>query len=214
MENASNVQFADGRLLFVRGNSLMAQPFDPATLALSQDPVTLADAVLANVVIIRGSAFGVAGRRARLLAADWRGWLPRVDRARGPANPHRRQHADEPDARPFTGWHPRGRIPMGMDGLVDLWLVDFRRAGVRSRVTHDAQPTMAAWSHDGRTLYYSARAGGSALNIYRRRESGRGPEELVFEDAADKSITSVSRGTNVRSCTKRSGPASHGTCLS
>ena len=194
LDNASNVQFGDGHLLFMRGTALMAQRFDPATLTLSQDPMPLADAVLANLIIIRGGAFSVSQAGALvywpLVGADssrlvWtaRGGEQTPIEGSMPTN---RALALSPDGTRAAV------IPMGMDGLVDLWVVDLKR-GVRSRVTHDAQPTMAAWSHDGRTLYYSARSGGSALNIYRRGEFGRGSEELVFADAADKWITSVSR---------------------
>ena len=193
MENASNVQFADGHLLFVRGTSLMAQPFDPATLALSQSPVTLADSILGNVVIIRGGAYSVSqtgtlvywpltrSDSSRLVWVSGQGQQTPIEGSM----PTNRALAVSPDGTRAAV------IPLDTSGIVDLWLVDTRR-GVRSRVTHDDQPTMAVWSRDGRTLYYNARKAGGPLNIYRRRELGRGPEEPVFEDGTDKWITSVS----------------------
>ena len=207
MENASNVQYGDGHLLFMRGSSLMAQPFDPATLTLSGEPVTLADAIVGNVIIMRGGAFSASqtgtlvywpltnSSGSRLVWSTPQGQQTPVEGTM----PTNRALAVSPDGTRAAV------IPMDLSGGVDLWIVDTRR-GVRSRVTHDAQPTTAVWSHDGRRLYYSARNSGGALNIYRRGESGRGPEELVFEDATDKWITSVSSdGRSILYETQRPG---------
>ena len=45
LQNTSNARYAAGHLLFSRGSTLMAQPFDPATLSTSGDPTPIAEHV-------------------------------------------------------------------------------------------------------------------------------------------------------------------------
>jgi Tol biopolymer transport system component len=193
METGSNVQYANGHLIFLRGTALVAQPFDPGTLTLSRDPVTLADPIMANVIIPRAGAFSVSQTGTVVYipllrnAASRLVWMTR--------DGQQTAVEETPSSNRNLSLSPDGLraavVPMGFDGMTDLWLVDLKR-GVRSRITHDVRPTMALWSRDGRTLYYSARRGNGMLDLYSRGDYGAGPEQVVFQSDVDKWLTSVS----------------------
>ena len=72
-EARSTGVYGDGRLLFVRDEKLLAQPFDPIAVALSGDPELVAEPVWAN----EASTAGLVGfdAAARVLA-----WRPALNR--------------------------------------------------------------------------------------------------------------------------------------
>jgi hypothetical protein len=96
--------------------------------------------------------------------------------------------------RPVRQWQAALRAAiatMDFGGRSDLTVIDLTRQ-VPYQVTRDGRPIAAVWSRDGRTLYYSALSANGRLDIYRRRDLGNGPEELVFDSDVDKYLTSVS----------------------
>ena len=192
LETGSNVQFANGNLVFLRGTALVAQPFDPATLSLSRDPVTLADPIMGNVILGRAGAFSVSQTGSLLYIPLYRGegsrlaWITRdgkqtvVDEI---ANSNRGLALSPDGTRAAL-------ITLGVDGLSELWLVDLKRQ-VRNRISTEARPSAPVWSRDGRTLYYTARQGRS--NIYSRGDYGSGTEQTIYDGGdADKRLTSIS----------------------
>jgi hypothetical protein len=192
--DAASAQFAGGRIVFVRGSVLMAQPFDPASLTLSGDPMTLGDPVLANVAIPRAGGFSVSQTGAvvyipsnrasgsRLIWASRDGQQTLIDE---------QVLSNRALALSPTGTHA-AMIPLSVDGGEPVWTLDLKR-GVRTRITHDTLPAAVVWGADGRTLYYSGRKGSGAIDIYKRGDFGAGPEVLVYSDATSKLVTSVSR---------------------
>ena len=191
--NVSNVQYAGGSLFFMRGTTLVAQPFDPSTLTLSQTPVVLADRVMSNVVVLRSAAFSVSQTGIAIYWPLLRGngsrlaWFTRDGQQTNVGD-----NLASNRSLALSGDGQRAAlIPMNQDGQADVWLVDLRR-NVRSRVTHEERPATATWSRDGRYLYYSARKGTSVLNIYRKGEFGTGQPELIVDDGLDKWVTDVS----------------------
>ena len=193
LEGGSNVQFADGRLIFLRGTALMAQPFDFETLQFSGVAVTLADPVLANIAVVRAGAFSVSETGALVYVPQLRrGGSRLVWATRDGKQTLIQEMPTTTRGLSVTSDGSRAaNLPMNFEGQTDLWLVDLNR-GVPSRLTHDVRPMTAVWSRDGRTLYYSAYRSSGALNIYRRGDLGTGPEEVVFESDVDKWLTSVS----------------------
>ena len=200
LDDAANVQFANGHLLFMRGTALVAQRFDPSTRTLAADPVVLVDAVLPNVIATRAGGFSVSQSGAVVYIPVNRGnegsrlvWMTR-DGALTEAESNTDRSGQVSNNRTLA-LSPEGRraaiIPLSIEGSADVWLIDLDRR-IRSRLTHDLRPATAVWSHDGRTLFFSARKGTSALNIYSRGDFGSGPDQLVFEDDFDKWLTSVS----------------------
>jgi Tol biopolymer transport system component/DNA-binding winged helix-turn-helix (wHTH) protein len=73
----------------------------------------------------------------------------------------------------------------------EIWVFDPAH-GTRVRVTLDAHDNVSPrWSGDGEWLVFSSDRRGTR-DIYRHRASGEGPDELLFESAANKSVNAVS----------------------
>lgn len=74
----------------------------------------------------------------------------------------------------------------------DVWVFDLA-GGNRLRLTLDAADDLAPrWSPDGQWLMFSSNRRG-VRDIYKRRASGEGADELVFESATSKSVNAWSR---------------------
>lgn len=73
----------------------------------------------------------------------------------------------------------------------DIWVFDLVRAG-RTRLTHDPHDDLAPfWSADGQWLLFTSDRRGKR-EIYRRRVSGEGAEEIVFESAGSNTLNAWS----------------------
>jgi Tol biopolymer transport system component len=73
----------------------------------------------------------------------------------------------------------------------DIWVFDLAR-GNRLRLTLDAGEDVGPrWSSDGRWLMFSSDRRG-VRDIYKRRVSGEGADEIVFESAISKSVNAWS----------------------
>ena len=192
MDTESDAQFANGSLLFVRGATVMAQPFDPATLALTGEAVVLGERVLMNLTFMRAGGFsasengalvyqGFGGTgTARLVWSDRNGRLTAVI-------DERLQYRDlrlSPD-----GTRAVVSLVNARDGTSDVWMVGVGR-GLRTRFTFDATDDFGAiWSPDGADVAFSSRRKGH-LDLYRKTASGT--EEVLLDDPVDKSPTSWS----------------------
>jgi Tol biopolymer transport system component len=199
LEGGSNAKYADGHLFFLRGQALMAQPFDPETYELSGTPYQVADnldisgsltrAVAAfslsnnGVLAYLSAAAGEAGT-ARLAWFDRSGkQLSELD---GPND-----YSDvalSPDARQaavaLIASAGRGR---------EIWIYDIGRR-IKTRFSlGDAQESVGpVWSPDGGRIAFGARRQGP-LELYQRPASGAGGDERLLGDARDLTPYSWSR---------------------
>lgn len=57
MDGASNAEYAQGSVVFMRGTTLMARPFDPTTLAFTGEAVVVGDRLLMNLTFMRAGRF-------------------------------------------------------------------------------------------------------------------------------------------------------------
>ena len=186
LEKASNVAYADGRLIFVRGSTLMAQPFDPSRLALTGEPVPVADNV--QVGLLADAFFSVSQNgflTYRTGGADTNEltWFDRSGKKLATAG----------ESGIFGVLHlsPDGKqAATSVTDLAhensDIWLYDLVR-GVRTRFTSDpATESDPIWSPDGSTVVFSSSRRGGRRDLYRKSASGLQPEELLFADDRDK----------------------------
>ena len=175
--DSAGVFLPSGWLLWVRAGALVAQRLDVAQAALTGEPVTLADAVVAADGYFFRSAVSVAatGLVAYRTGAGNQRQLTWVERS-GTV----RVAVGDPDD---TLINPRvasdGRrvvVARTVQGNRDLWLLDGARA---SRVTFNAAfDDFPLWSpDDARIVFRSIQTGAS--DIYQKLTSGAGVEELL-----------------------------------
>ena len=80
MSSGYSALYASGSLLFLHGNTLMAQAFDPAAFKLSGDPVPLAETFTGLIPIVNASVsangmliYDTTGPQSQLMWTDRRG---------------------------------------------------------------------------------------------------------------------------------------------
>ena len=179
----SSVAYAAGFLLYSKGGSLMAQPFDPNRLKLTGSAVPIATHVSpvgivgpTGYVAVSASVTGLLAFRnsvplvSQLSVVDRSGkTLATIGPLHGYSGP-----ALSPDKKKIMVGIP----DPGNPGVVSLWLVDVA-SGALTRFTFDKSDNRwPLWSPDGRWIYFGSNATG-IYNIYRKRADGSGTQELV-----------------------------------
>jgi eukaryotic-like serine/threonine-protein kinase len=176
----SNAIYADGYLLFARGDALMAQPFDPSNGKLSEEPRSLAKGVMNDLstwhmdVSASGDGllvFGSAGSADLQLV-----WMDRSGKQISTIG-------EKFTNLQFAQISPQGdRVALQIDaGVNDIWVLDLAR-GVRTRLTFGPiANTFPVWSPDGKWIAYNSNRSGQ-FGLYRRHSDGSGGEELLLND--------------------------------
>jgi eukaryotic-like serine/threonine-protein kinase len=179
----SNAMYADGFLLFLRDTTLVAQPFDAASLTLSGEARPLAEQVQINPTTGTG-AFTVSQQGVLAYQASTHGggtllvWLNRKGERLGLVG-DAGGYMDvrlAPDGR-------RASIAMAAPErrASDLWLLDTAR-NRRTRFTFGPDPAAGGvWSADGSRIAYTVlREDGPAIVV--KPSSGAGREEVLVSD--------------------------------
>jgi eukaryotic-like serine/threonine-protein kinase len=182
----SNAIFADGRLIYVRDNTLLAQPFNPGTLATTGDAVPIVSQIevfsgLGRFSTVSGGPlvyiagpehpieyvwFDRAGRRLAIVADA----PPSIDPGYGAAV--------SPDGREIA-------ISQRQANNSDIWLHDGTRKG-GTRLTFDAASDVApVFSPDGASVAFASDRKGH-FDLYRKATRGDQPEELLYTDGEEK----------------------------
>jgi len=177
MECQSEARYLEGgHLGFLLDGNLVVQRFDPDSLALSGDPVPVAQDVQFNLYRYTGSfdlsASGVlvyaTGAEAELgqptsFALDGKE-LGKI----GEPRPIQ-QAALSPDGRRLVTTERSERF--------DLWMLDVE-SGVHTRFTFGPEPAVfPVWSADGRTVYYADAVG----NMFAKSADGSSPATRILE---------------------------------
>jgi serine/threonine protein kinase/Tol biopolymer transport system component len=175
VEQTSRARFVAGHLLFARGGSLYAAPFDTRSLALTGPPAVVVQGVATTVasgavhfdVSERGDLVFLSGPPTQ--AATLPVWIRRdgTKEPSGLAADNFDQLSLAPDGR-------RVALTLNQGGAQDLWIADLER-GAKSRLTFSGSVREPVWSPDGRWLAYREQGG-----IFRQRTDGSGPPELLF----------------------------------
>jgi len=205
MAGESNAAYAaPGYIVFHREASVFAQPFDPAKLAIHGDPVHIADDVSSSSGNGRGNfdvsqngsllyfqgASGPAGRAQILNTATQWGWLDRTGRFlsyAGDAGPY-----GDFDVSPDEKLIAVTKQDSGTSG--DIWVVDWQRAGVTSRVTMDpADDVGPVWSPDGKWIAFTTYRKGNADIYVVENGSGTGKETPLLDSSSDEIVKDWSK---------------------
>jgi eukaryotic-like serine/threonine-protein kinase len=183
LRNDSNAIFAaPGYLLFVRDNTLMAQRFNPRSLALEGEAKPLADHVAVNTdtwrSVVTASAngellyqHGAAGGGSQLIWYDASG------------KPGELVLPDTADYY-YPVLSPDGsKLAFGVEtnGVGDLWVVDLARH-TKTRITFGPQYSgYPVWWPDGKSIVFGYGGSSSGDSLYRQNADGTGSKEKLLE---------------------------------
>lgn len=176
---------APGYLIFVRENSLLAQPFDAEALKVIGEPVPLAEKLGTSGVGLADFSASTDGTLVYRSGAAARLRLVLVDRTGKEVD-----QVGDPNVYYDPMLSPDGS-QLAVDisnpqagGSGDIWLRDLKR-GTMTRFTFDpADDHDAVWSPDGtRILFHSSRGDGNGL--YVKNASGLGAVTEVFKSEND-----------------------------
>jgi Tol biopolymer transport system component len=187
MKSETMAVYASGHILFLRGQTLMAQAFNPSRLELNGEPVPLAEHIAVSGATVRAmfsaSNTGTLIYQSGDTSGGWNlvwwdrdgkqiGSTPRPERYLGPRL--------SPDGAKMVV-----EIFAGAQGIGDVWIFDLTR-GTSTRLTFGPYSQgNPVWSPDGKTIYYASGAG--TPYIVAKAADGSAPERIVLEnkDAAE-----------------------------
>ena len=180
LADISSVVFAAGRLLFLRENMLMAQPFDAGTRQVSGEALPIAEGVSLNAT----SAFAMitVSENGVLLYASTSStgpsqivWFDRAGKLLGSLGAPGlvAEPSISPDEKMVAFRRSTGSTS-------DIWLRDLSR-GTDTRFTFDASSNLdPSWSPKGDRVVFNSNRGGP-FNLY--QTSGSGQDELLVSTA-------------------------------
>jgi eukaryotic-like serine/threonine-protein kinase len=188
----SNVSYAAGHLIYMRGNTLLAQPFDPQALRVTGDATPIAEQVERNPGSRRGAFCTSATGDVlayRSLGETQLMWYDRNGKRLGAIGPkgYYSNPSLSPDERTIA---VARRDPM--TSASDIWLIDMSR-GTTSRFTFDELPVDAPlWSLDGTQIVFRSRSSGSVSrpewSFREKPASGVGAERTILAGLAPSSL--------------------------
>jgi serine/threonine protein kinase len=192
MATLSQARYVDGRLLFLRGTTLMSQPFDVAKLTVTGDPQPIVEGVLLSgfppVGMFAASRDLLVYQLGVEANASTLTWVDRTGRVVGTLSDEARPIIEislSPD---------QSRLAASIadqNGSGDVWVYDVAR-GVSTRLTTDPNADSGpVWSPDNHVIYWrSARKG--AGDIFSRPSDSSGSETPLFVNALGKRPSGVS----------------------
>ncbi len=193
---SSSVDYANGHILFARGPTLMAQPFDLMELQTSGDAFPIAEhiyfesstskaafSVSQNGILVYQTG-GVVDVGLKLLWKDGSGKQTGSLSHAGSLYVSLRL---SPDGGRIAISHPDAK------GNMDIWLYEISRA-VWTRFTFDEGAARSAvWTPDGKMIVFASDRNKRRYDLYLRASSGAGSEELLLQSNQSKIPSDWSR---------------------
>jgi hypothetical protein len=178
--------YANGKLLFVRGGTLMAQTFDTERRRLTGEPVPLAGHVqtIFDAPVFSASAGVLAYRSGTESPGSVFTWFDRHGKEIGTVG--------QPglDLEPRLSPDEKRAAVVDSGPMSNIWILDFAR-GLRTRFTFQPPAGSPVWSPDGMRIFFSS--GAKLEAIFEKGASGSGPEkELLRRPGSYLYPTSVS----------------------
>jgi Tol biopolymer transport system component len=191
-DSFANAQYASGFLVFPRGGTLLAQPFDATRLALSGEATPVAEQIrFYEWLPTRTTATFAVSDTGVLVFEAWRTsrlvWFDRAGRQTAilgdPARYQSMVHLS-PDGSQASV------VATDSQEATNVWLFDVAR-GLRTPLTVSGSVVASIWSRDGGRIVFSSSRKGH-LDLYQKASSGAGPEEVLLEDDGNKYPESLS----------------------
>lgn len=183
--NSNVIYTPPGYLLFMREQTLMAQPFDPDKAVTTGDPVPVAEQVDYASSYSQGtfssSENGVLAYFSGTLGAN--GPLTWIDRSGKPLGTVAEAGVDAglPAISPDGSTVAYGRFD-SQAGSREIWLHDLVRGG-ESRFTFNSKVNLSpVWSPEGNSIAFSSNRDGAVYTPYRKAVHGASAEETLGSD--------------------------------
>jgi eukaryotic-like serine/threonine-protein kinase len=181
MKSETMAVYASGHLLFMRDQTLMAQPFNPSRLEVTGEPAPVAEHVAINGgtgrPLFSVSENGELVYQSGEMGGGWSLlWFGRDGKQMG--------SIPQTDRYFYPVLSPDGtRLAVtlfGAQGTADVWVFDLKR-GTSTRLTFGpAIQSSPVWAPDGNTIFYDSTSKGPA-HIYAKAADGSGSERVVLE---------------------------------
>jgi len=175
----SNAMYASGHLLFVRGTTLMAQPFDPDRRQATGETFPVAEQIVGTNALkapFSVSASGALGYRPGAGTVSQLTWFDRTGKSLGAVGDPKvyLNLALSPDER-------RLAASATAQGGANIWMIDLAGASAPSLFTIGSGGSFdPVWSPDGaQVVFTSSRTG--KFNLYWRATDGGGEDKLLSE---------------------------------
>jgi serine/threonine protein kinase len=166
-----------GHLLFLREDTLVAQPFDVDRLELQGEPASIAEDISHNESTF--AAFSASTNGVLAFRTGQRGnsrylWYDRSGKPLGPAS--------DPGTYFEMNLAPDGsRAALGPAGSNDIWLLDFARASQTRFTSHAAPDRSPVWSPDGGQIVFTSIREGGTLDLYSKPSNGAREETPLLQ---------------------------------
>ncbi len=177
LEHASNVQYSEGYLLYLRDTVLVAQRFDPKALKFTADPIPVAEKLdywNARDLVAFTAAHGTLVYRHAALQKTQPMWVDRTGKELG--------RFGEPGLYSSPTPSPDGSL-VGVirqdpdTGKEDIWMVDASRNTVSRSTFADSANIYFAFSPDAKRIAVSTMAGSVVGRMWIQPASGSGTQE-------------------------------------
>jgi Tol biopolymer transport system component len=181
-----------GHVLFARGNTLMAVPFEAGGAQVSGDVFLLAEGVSSRNAFDMPAS--VSGNGVMIYAtgagsgANQIGWYDRKGKFLGaltaPGN------ITEPAISPDEKFVVFSRATASG---YDLWIRDLSRGTERRFTSDPSHNGTSFWSPQGDRIVFASNRGGKVYNLYQRAVTGNAPEEPLLPNSLGDFISQWSR---------------------
>ena len=169
-----------GYLLFLRGTTLMAQPFDAESLSTRGDPSRVLEQVsrFINTAGFSVSKTGVLVIRpptsfqTELVWSNRQG--TRLDVVAAPGEYVDIALSPDESQVAFARTEPSTPFP-------DVWLMDLRRRGTSRLTSNPSVDNVPVWSADGRVIAFASERGDGGLDIYQRPANQSEPDQPLLK---------------------------------
>ena len=191
----SPAAYSSGYLLFLRDDTLMAQPFNLRTLSVEGTAQPVADNISLNSAT-RKAAFSVSNDGSLLVHSG--SLITGVPLRILDRSGKQVSQLGQPARYNTMRFSPDGkRLAMTIydvgSGISDIWIEDLSK-GLRSRLTFGpANATRPVWSPDASQIAFNVNASTAYLDIFVKPSNGAGREEPLLQSDRSKPIIDWSR---------------------